>query len=188
MSFFSSRRGRSPIKNLFSETATSFSWRLSVFDKSRHLLAFPLSRFFKGQNSVNVFQRAFVINFQLGQAWLKTNAWIFFRLMYSFACMICELVLFNLVDNTCMICVFVLFDIFDNASRSCPFPFFLCVFRWSICRTPQRVFVVNFRPGQAGTEDDHMDLLSMTVSFLVANGNTTNDEARYSMMFPLSAV
>lgn len=38
---------------------------------------------------------------------------------------------------------------------------------------------MNFRPGQQGTEDDHMDLLSATVSFLVANGNTTNDEVRY---------
>ena len=46
--------------------------------------------------------------------------------------------------------------------------------------------MVSFRPGQAGSsEEEQMDLLSGTVSFLVANGNATNDEAR-SFLFCFS--
>ncbi|CAB1115936.1 unnamed protein product [Ectocarpus sp. CCAP 1310/34] len=43
----------------------------------------------------------------------------------------------------------------------------------------KRVFVVSFRPGHSpeATMQKEMDLLSETVSFLVAHGNTTTDEA-----------
>lgn len=44
--------------------------------------------------------------------------------------------------------------------------------------------MVSFRPGQAGSsEEEQMDLLSGTVSFLVAKGNATNDEARSFFFF-----
>ncbi|CAM9262804.1 unnamed protein product [Ectocarpus sp. 4 AP-2014] len=45
--------------------------------------------------------------------------------------------------------------------------------------TQKRVFVVSFRPGHSpeATMQKEMDLLSETVSFLVAHGNTTTDEA-----------
>ncbi|CAN0474617.1 unnamed protein product, partial [Ectocarpus sp. 12 AP-2014] len=47
----------------------------------------------------------------------------------------------------------------------------------------KRVFVVSFRPGHSpeATMQKEMDLLSETVSFLVAHGNTTTDEASVTM-------
>lgn len=52
-------------------------------------------------------------------------------------------------------------------------------------RIAQRVFAVSFRPGRGPeeTEEQQMDLLSATVSFLVANGNNTTDEVQLKRAF-----
>lgn len=47
----------------------------------------------------------------------------------------------------------------------------------------QRVFVVNFGAPQPGTEALELKLLSETIAFLVANGNTTTDEVGLSEVF-----